>query len=647
MASGRNHTYVLPGFPYDLNAAKRHMADLQHHATIVDTNEAADAQVEIAAAASEHTVQFYEDESFLHETVARYLGAGLIDDEAVVVIATEPHRRAFQESLAAKGIDVGRACATGRLTFLDARATLDSFMVDGMPDPGRFASVIGGAIDACTAERAHKRVRLYGEMVDTLWREGQPQAAIRLEELWSDLGRARPFSLLCAYVMGNFFKEAHCEPFARICKAHDHVVPAESYSESDERDKRLRDISLLQQRARALETELKRRSELEEALRYACEQAEAASTAKDEFLAMLGHELRNPLSPILTALELMKLRGDGHVTREHAVIERQTRHLIRLVDDLLDVSRITRGKVELRKQPVEVRDVLAKATEMASPLLEQRRHHFDVHAPPRGLRLDADEARLAQVVANLLTNAAKYTEPGGHISLAARRDGEQAVIEVRDDGIGISPNLLPRVFDLFVQGRQSSDRAEGGLGIGLALVRNLVGLHGGKVEARSAGLGKGSTFLVRLPALAAAPRGEKPARAILSSVKSGGERRRILIVDDNEDARMLLGDILEQAGHEVCAAESGPAALAVVEEFAPDVAVLDVGLPAMDGYELGARLRALLGARAPELVALTGYGQEADRARSEASGFVAHLVKPLEATQLVAVIGRCAARRPT
>src|SRR2546428_809662 len=221
--------------------------------------------------------------------------------------------------------------------------------------------------------------------------------------------------------MGTCFKEAHGGPFARICGARDHVVPAESYSESDDREKRLREISLLQQRACALETELKCRNELEEALRHARERAEAASTAKDEFLAMLGHELRNPLSPILTALELMKLRGDGRILREQEVIERQTRHLIRLVDDLLDVSRITRGKVELRKEAVEVRDVLAKATEIASPLLEQRRHHFDVQAPPRGVRLQADEARLAQVVANLLTNAAKYTEPGGHISLDGRR----------------------------------------------------------------------------------------------------------------------------------------------------------------------------------------------------------------------------------
>ena len=620
------------------------MLDPQHHPTIMDASRASDAELQATPAESGHTVQFYEDEAFLRETVARYLGAGLIADEPVVVIATEPHRRAFQESLAAKGFDVERASAAGRLTVLDARATLDAFMVAGMPEWEPFRTLVGGTIDRCLAASERKRVRLYGEMVDVLWRDGNPQAAIRLEELWNDLGRAQPFSLLCAYVMGNFFKEAHGEPFARICKAHDHVVPAESYSESDERDKRLREISLLQQRARALETELKRRSEMEEALRYAREQAEAASTAKDEFLAMLGHELRNPLSPILTALELMKLRGDGRISREQEVIDRQTRHLIRLVDDLLDVSRITRGKVELRRQPVEIRDVLAKATEIASPLLEQRRHHFDVHAPPRGLRLEADEARVAQVVANLLTNAAKYTEPGGHISLMARRDGSEVVIEVRDDGIGIPPGLLPRIFDLFVQGRQASDRAEGGLGIGLALVRNLVTMHGGTVVARSPGLGKGSTFTVRLPALDGARGAEVPSSSTLGSPGPRIARKRVLVVDDNEDARMLLGEILESAGHEVRVAESGPAALAVVEEFSPDVAVLDVGLPAMDGYELGSRLRLLLGPRAPVLVALTGYGQQADRVRSKTAGFAAHLVKPLEASQLVEVIERCAAR---
>lgn len=338
----------------------------------------------------------------------------------------------------------------------------------------------------------------------------------------------------------------------------------------------------------------------------------------------------------------MKLRTDERTSRELEVIDRQTRHLIRLVDDLLDVSRITRGKVELRKSAVEIRDVLAKATEIASPLLEERRHHFEVDAPPRGLLLHADEARLAQVIANLLTNAAKYTEPGGHISLVARRERAEAVIEVRDDGMGIAPTLLPRIFDLFVQGRQSSDRAEGGLGIGLALVRNLVAMHGGSVEAKSDGLGKGSAFVVRLPALEAVANDRRCARTPRPTpVGEHRSARCILIVDDNADARDLLTEILRRAGHEVRCAESGPAALALLDEYRPDIAVLDVGLPAMDGYELGERLREELAPRPPTLLALTGYGQEADRVRSRSAGFSAHLVKPLEAEELLAAIDRC------
>jgi signal transduction histidine kinase/ActR/RegA family two-component response regulator len=612
------------------------------HANVVDTSRAADGELRPQVADGDHSVQFYEDETYLYETVARYVGSGLLTGDAVVLVTTEPHSRALMEALDAKGFAIDRALSAGHLTVLDAEATLRRFMVGGVPDWERFQACIGPVVDK-SSNGGQRRVRLFGEMVDLLWRQGNPQAAIRLEELWDQLGKMKPFSLLCAYVMGNFFKESDTEAFRRVCETHRHVSPAESYSDDEDRETRLREISLLQQRAQALETELRRRRELEEALRYAREKAEAASSAKDEFLAMLGHELRNPLSPIVTALELMKLRTDGRSSREVDVIERQTRHLIRLVDDLLDVSRITRGKVELRKSAVEIRDVLAKATEIASPLLEERRQHFAVEAPPRGLLLHADEARLAQVVANLLTNAAKYTEPGGHIALSARRQGGDAVIEVRDDGIGIAPTLLPRIFDLFVQGRQSSDRAEGGLGIGLALVRNLVAMHGGTVEARSDGRGKGSTFVVRLPALDVIrtdrrryPRMQQPVRDSQSHPS-----RRILVVDDNEDARELLTEILQRAGHEVRSADSGPAALAALEDYWPDIAVLDVGLPAMDGYELGARLREELATRPPALLALTGYGQDADRVRSKSAGFSAHLVKPLEASELLAAIDRC------
>jgi PAS domain S-box-containing protein len=374
----------------------------------------------------------------------------------------------------------------------------------------------------------------------------------------------------------------------------------------------------------------RRRAEEERAARLAAEQA---NRAKDEFLAMLGHELRNPLSPILTAVQLMKLRGDGKPTRELEVIERQAKHMITLVDDLLDVSRITRGKLELKRRRIDMRSVLAKAIEIASPLLEQRLHHLELDAPARPITVDGDEARLTQAVANVVVNAAKYTDPGGRIRIALRATGPEVEVEVTDNGAGIEPALLPRIFHLFVQGEQSAERSVGGLGLGLALVKTLVGLHGGSVEAHSAGLGTGSTFTIRLP-LAEIPALETgPATAIAAT--PGATRRRILIVDDNEDALILLAEALAAAGHEITTAHDAPEALAKVREAVPEIAILDIGLPVMDGYELARRLRSELGSACPHLIALTGYGQPRDRARSEEAGFDAHLVKPVEVKTLM------------
>jgi PAS domain S-box-containing protein len=367
--------------------------------------------------------------------------------------------------------------------------------------------------------------------------------------------------------------------------------------------------------------------------------AESASRAKDEFLAMLGHELRNPLSPIVTALQLMKLKGEVGSTREQQVIERQVEHLVRLVDDLLDVSRITRGKVDLSLEPVDLRAAVDKAIEMAGPLLEQRRHRFTVEVPDQGMRLAADVARLAQVVANLLTNAARYTEPGGTIALSARREADMIVLSVVDDGIGIDPELLPRVFEPFVQGQRSMARAEGGLGIGLTLVHNLVHLHGGTVEARSAGRGSGSELVVRLPALADQAAPAETASPPLER-RPSAIPRRIAVVDDNVDAAELMAEVLATAGHEVQVTHDGPATLQLLEWFRPEVALLDIGLPVMDGYELALRIRDRLGPEAPRLIAVTGYGQDHDRARSREAGFDDHLVKPADPEGLLERIDR-------
>ncbi|HEY8927298.1 MAG TPA: ATP-binding protein, partial [Polyangia bacterium] len=311
--------------------------------------------------------------------------------------------------------------------------------------------------------------------------------------------------------------------------------------------------------------------------------AEAANRAKDEFLAMLGHELRNPLAPISTALQLMKLRGEDRSQRERDVIERQVSHLNTLVDDLLDVSRVARGLISLSRARIEVSDILSKAIEMASPLLEQRSQQLVVTAPQHGLSIDADPLRMAQVVSNLLTNAAKYTPPGGHVWLTAAMEGGDAVIRVRDDGDGIGPDLLPHVFDLFVQGPRTIARSEGGLGLGLALVKNLVALHGGTVAATSEGLGRGSEFVVRLPALPAAARAATESSPAFQITERAG--KRILVVDDNEDARELLGEMLRTIGHDVELAADGPSALDKLETFRAEVAILDLGLPVMDGYE--------------------------------------------------------------
>ncbi len=370
------------------------------------------------------------------------------------------------------------------------------------------------------------------------------------------------------------------------------------------------------------------------ALEEARANAESANRAKDQFLAILGHELRNPLAPILTALQVMRLRGDPALDRERAVIERQATHLVRLVDDLLDVSRIARGRVTLKREPVELAEVTARAIEMASPAIEERQHRLVVDVPQRGLAVHADPARMAQVIANLLTNAAKYTERAGTIIVHARRDGDEAVLGVVDDGMGIDAAELPHIFEMFEQEHQSLDRSRGGLGLGLTIVRSLLEMHGGSVAAYSEGRGLGSRFEVRLPALAIG--GERSAfeQTPGLALHPAPDGLRILIVDDNRDFAELLAESLTAFGHATRVTHDGPTALRVAAEFEPEVAVLDLGLPAMDGYELARRLHAIPGLAELPLVAVSGYGQESDRRRSRDAGFDDHLVKPIEVERL-------------
>jgi signal transduction histidine kinase/DNA-binding response OmpR family regulator len=361
-------------------------------------------------------------------------------------------------------------------------------------------------------------------------------------------------------------------------------------------------------------------------------QAELASRAKDEFLAVLGHELRNPLAPMMTALRLLQMKGFR--ADELAIMERQVGALVRLVDDLMDVSRITRGKIELRRSRIELSTVVLQGLETASPLLDQRRHRVDLKVPVEGLPVEGDPDRLSQVISNLLTNAAKYSDPGSEIHVVAERVAGRARLRIRDHGIGIPPEMLTRIFEMFVQEPQALDRAKGGIGLGLAIVRSLVDLHRGKVWATSQGPGTGSELIVELPlapGLGVADHGT-PLRRVAGTAEGSAKRpARVLIVDDNEDAALMLAEFLVELGHEVRTAHDGPSAIEVAGGFRPTICLVDIGLPVMDGYEVARRLRQL--EQLPDnihLVALTGYGQETDRRRSREAGFDGHLVKPVD-----------------
>jgi signal transduction histidine kinase len=374
----------------------------------------------------------------------------------------------------------------------------------------------------------------------------------------------------------------------------------------------------------------------EQRMREAYASARAAEERKDEFVAILSHELRNPLAPIVTALQLMALKGEAAFATERMVIDRQVQHLLRLVDDLLDVSRITRGKLELKRRPVELSTLVERAAELAIPLIEQRGQELAIEVG-EGMVVDADPQRLTQVLANLLTNAAKNSPEGGRIVISGLRRDDAIELAVEDEGIGIEPSMLPQLFDLFVQGPQTLGREKGGLGLGLTIVKRLTELHGGTVQVESAGLGKGARFTVSLPAAMVSP-APPPALADETGEHAAVDARlTILVVDDNVDAADTLAEALATAGYATRVAYDGPSALASAAQGAPDVAILDIGLPVMDGYELARRMRESH-PRPLRLIALTGYGQPQDRARTAEAGFDVHLVKPVALRELLIAI---------
>ena len=378
------------------------------------------------------------------------------------------------------------------------------------------------------------------------------------------------------------------------------------------------------------------RKRLQDELQQRLHDLAEADRQKNEFLAMLSHELRNPLAPMRNALYLMRNApaGGSDLAEVHGMMERQLQQLVRLVDDLLDISRIIRGKIDLRRETIDLRHAVQRAAETAAPMLDSHGHKLEVRLPEGPVHVVGDMVRLAQVISNLLTNAAKYSKGAGSVHLALSREANEAVVSVKDRGVGIKPELLPRIFDLFVQGDHALARSQGGLGIGLTLVKRLVEMHDGKVAAISEGEGLGSEFRIRLPAL---PEADLRSDTLRDGRAGMGAPRRVLVVDDNVDAANSIAKILSLFGHEVRCEYDGQSALAAARDYQPDVVVLDIGLPGMDGYEVARRMRALHSTRA-RIVAVTGYGQEEDRRRSREAGFDEHLTKPVDPEALQAFV---------
>jgi signal transduction histidine kinase len=447
-----------------------------------------------------HFARFYETDDFLLHGLSEFIGAGLRAGDAALVVATPEHRAGLADRLQAAGHDLDAAQATGQYLAVDAAEILTRFVVNGMPDPDRFAEIFGGMVAQAAA--GGRAVRVFGEMVALLWAEGSYAGTVRLEELWNGLRAAHPFVLFCAYPITGLDGDAHAQPFSDVCRAHAHLIPAESYSGLPGPDERAQAIIGLQQKARLLEQELAARAESLAREQTARVEAEHANRLKDDFLATVSHELRTPLTTIIAWAQRLR-KGDPSVAtlaRGLEVIERNAKAQAQLVEDILDVSQVITGKLRLDSGPVDAITVISAAVGATQAAADARGIQITLTLDPTARRLSGDARRLQQVLWNLLSNAIKFTPPGGQVAVRLQRAGVDVEISVSDTGEGIALDVLPFIFDHFRQADSTSTRRHGGLGLGLAIVRHLVELHGGSVRAESAGAGQGATFTVRLPA---------------------------------------------------------------------------------------------------------------------------------------------------
>jgi len=507
----------------------------------------------------------------------------------------------------------------GRLfaTYTRPRVTAPAFPVSAA---GEGYAIADGRMEV------YKSVAENNERVGTVYILGVYDPWDHLKDYLAILLLVMVASLAVAAFLSGWLQAAVTAPILEVASVSHQVMEKRDYSLRVHRTTD-DEIGELVDAFNAMLAEIGRRAE---ALR-------SADQRKDEFLATLAHELRNPLAPIRNALEILRLAGNDPVKAEKAreMMQRQVGQLVRLVDDLIDVSRITTGKLAVRKVVFDLRSALRDAVETARPFIDSRRHALDVRLPREPLPVDGDTTRLAQVFSNLLNNAAKYTEPGGRIELAAGREGKEIVVSVSDNGIGLAADSIPLIFDMFMQVDRSLDRAQAGLGVGLTLSRTLVELHQGTIEVSSPGKGQGSTFTVRLPASYTRLE-DTTGPAGRGANETPG--KRVLLADDNADFVNSLGQLLTSRGHEVRIAYDGAEALEAAREFRPEVAFLDIGMPKVHGYDVARRMRDESTTAHCMLVAVTGWGQEGDRAQARAAGFDRHLVKPVDPSEIEAIL---------
>lgn len=605
---------------------------------------------------SDHFAQFYESDAYLMTALSAFVSAGLHAGDAVIVVATPKHRETLEALLENAGLSVIAASAAGQYLSLDAAELLAKFMVDGAPDAKRFDELVKPMIVQAAA--GDRRIRIFGEMVSLLWADGKCDEAIRLEEFWNRLQQAHPFLLFCGYPLSGFGGHAQEQPLRDVCATHSRVIPAESYNGLASDDERLRAILRLQQQAKSLQAEIDERQRAEEGLRAALareqvarSEAETANRMKDEFLANVSHELRTPLNAIIGWSHLLRTGrlDDATVARALQTIDRNAKSQAQLIEDILDTSRIITGKLRLNNEPVDISSVINAAIDSVQLAVDSKNLQLEVTLDPSARHTVGDASRLQQVVWNLFANAIKFTPSGGRIEVKVERAGENVQIQVSDTGHGIGPDFLPYIFDRFRQADGTSTRQHGGLGLGLAIVRHLVELHGGSIKADSDGEGKGATFTIQLPlAPPGATRRQKATNAALVKASPAAlvsslpslATLKVLVVDDDPDTLQMLSVMMGESKAVVQTAASVSEALEMIEWFQPDVLVSDLAMPGEDGYALIDKVRALdaKNGRSTPAVALTSYVRIEDRAHALSAGFNMFVPKPVQPEELITAI---------